>query len=195
MKSLRDELQAVAQHPFRFQWIPFPNEDLTRASVLTLFQGDAFLKSRILITLRSSQLATHSGQVAFPGGGMDEVDRGNSTSTALRECREEIGIAENQIEALGELPEFPTATGNFRVTPILGRLLSADAHLILSPHEVVRAEWVEVAELRASRYLEVRQVRGVDLELPVFRWGEEKMWGLSAMIFDLILNRYDRLEA
>ena len=41
----------------------------------------------LLLTLRTANLSTHSGQVAFPGGRTDAADR-DATDTALREAQE-----------------------------------------------------------------------------------------------------------
>ncbi len=190
---LRNELERIAADSFVYQGLP-SLEGRAPASVLILFSGETLPSSRVLITLRSSSLGTHSGQVAFPGGAADPEDEGSATRTALRECFEEIGVPGEMVEPLGELPAFPTITGNFRVVPVLGRMIPRDVEFKLALEEVVKAEWVDVSALRASRFLEKRMVQGVERELPVFLWGEERMWGLSALIFDLILKRYDRLQ-
>ena len=48
-------------------------------------------EATVLLTLRTSHLSAHSGQIAFPGGKIDECDA-TPVDTALREAREEIGL-------------------------------------------------------------------------------------------------------
>jgi 8-oxo-dGTP pyrophosphatase MutT (NUDIX family) len=72
----------------------------------------------VLFTRRTSTLAEHSGQVAFPGGRADEHDPGPEM-TALREASEEIGLAPKDVRILGQLNDFLTIT-NYRVTPVVG---------------------------------------------------------------------------
>ncbi|WP_019373765.1 NUDIX hydrolase, partial [Melaminivora alkalimesophila] len=45
----------------------------------------------VLLTERTTNLSTHSGQVAFPGGRTDPEDR-DAIATALREAEEEVGL-------------------------------------------------------------------------------------------------------
>ena len=75
----------------------------------------------VLFTRRASHLRDHSGQVSFPGGRVAAADA-SPEATALREAREEIGLAPDRVELLGRLPEYHTRTG-FRITPVVGLLL------------------------------------------------------------------------
>ena len=75
----------------------------------------------------------HSGQVAFPGGGMDDGDE-SIQETALRETQEELGIAPQDVQVLGKLNKFMTIT-NFLVTPFVG-VLPWPYALKPSPEEV-----------------------------------------------------------
>ena len=72
----------------------------------------------LVFTRRAETVEHHKGQVSFPGGG---CDGGESTpeETALREAREEIGLARTDVRLLGRLNDFVTITC-YRVTPVVG---------------------------------------------------------------------------
>ena len=73
---------------------------------------------QVLLTQRTSHLNGHAGQISFPGGGVEPLDR-HREDTALRETEEEIGLARERIDVLGAMPEYEMNTG-FRVTPVVG---------------------------------------------------------------------------
>lgn len=60
----------------------------------------------------------HGGQVAFPGGGQESGDA-DIIATALRETREETGLAPEDVRILGTLNEVISIT-NYVVTPVVG---------------------------------------------------------------------------
>ncbi|MCV6547086.1 MAG: CoA pyrophosphatase [Cohaesibacter sp.] len=71
----------------------------------------------ILLTQRTNHLPSHAGQIAFPGGKVDEGDS-SVISTALRETDEETGISEEFIEPFGQLRPYISSTG-YRIFPVL----------------------------------------------------------------------------
>jgi 8-oxo-dGTP pyrophosphatase MutT (NUDIX family) len=71
----------------------------------------------LILTERTHNLSTHSGQVALPGGRTDETDR-DAVDTALREANEEIGLPRDHVEVLGTLPTYVTGTA-FIITPVV----------------------------------------------------------------------------
>ncbi len=87
----------------------------------------------LLLTQRSAHLATHSGQIALPGGKIDAVD-GSAVRAALREAHEEVGLPPGEVEVLGCLPVYVTGT-QFSVTPVLG-LVPPGVRWVPSPDEV-----------------------------------------------------------
>lgn len=71
----------------------------------------------LLLTQRTSNLSTHAGQIAFPGGRTDDTDI-DATDTALREAHEEVGLTRDHVEVLGSLPTYVTGTA-FIITPVV----------------------------------------------------------------------------
>lgn len=98
----------------------------------------------VLLTERTSNLSTHSGQVAFPGGRVDPEDA-NIAAAALREAWEEVGLSARYIEVLGSLPTYTTVT-SFIVTPVVA-LVQPDFELTINPYEVAEAFEVPLAWL------------------------------------------------
>lgn len=87
----------------------------------------------VLLTERTTQLTSHSGQVAFPGGKVDPEDA-SLQAAALREAHEEIGLEGDFIEIIGNLPIYTTGTA-FVVTPVVA-LIRPGFEISANPHEV-----------------------------------------------------------
>ncbi len=98
----------------------------------------------VLLTERTSNLSTHSGQVAFPGGRVDPGDE-SIAAAALREAWEEVGLPARFVEVLGSLPTYTTGT-SFIVTPVVA-LVRPGFELALNPHEVAAAFEIPLAFL------------------------------------------------
>ena len=71
----------------------------------------------VLLTERTMHLSTHSGQIAFPGGKVDEGDA-DAAATALREAQEEVGLDPAFVQVLGMLPHYTTGSA-FIITPVI----------------------------------------------------------------------------
>ena len=89
----------------------------------------------VLLTLRSDALSTHSGQIAFAGGKLDEGETAHEA--ALREAHEEIGLPASYVQVLGNLPRYTTGTA-FHITPVVAAV---------QPGFKLQANPAEVAEV------------------------------------------------
>ena len=90
----------------------------------------------VLLTERTAHLSTHSGQIAFPGGKVD-ADDADAAATALREAQEEVGLAPEFVQVLGNLPVYVTGSA-FIITPVVA---------LVQPGFVITPNTNEVADV------------------------------------------------
>jgi 8-oxo-dGTP pyrophosphatase MutT (NUDIX family) len=145
----------------------------------------------LLFMRRSLLVRTHRGQVAFPGGGIEPGD-GGVVDAGLRELHEEMGIAPEQVDVLGQLQPVLTATSYRRVTPVVA-LQRGAVEPVPDPYEV--AEWFHspLAELLDAP-LTARRIPGDPMEREVYFYeaGGRVIWGASAAILHDLLARLGR---
>ncbi|MCS7296256.1 MAG: CoA pyrophosphatase [Chloroflexota bacterium] len=160
---------------------------LARAAVLALFY-DAGGEPHLVFQRRSERVLHHKGQVSFPGGAMDPGDE-HPQWTALRETHEEIGVAPEDVEVLGQLDELITISG-FRVTPFVGWLRAYPYPWRFSAEEVAYLLEVPFATLRDPKnYVpDVRTYEGRQVVLPSYRVGPDLIWGATARIVANLLD-------
>ncbi len=97
-----------------------PNNPLLKPSAVLIpimQRGTDVTGLTVLLTMRSTKLRKHSGQIALPGGKIDAEDA-NAIATALREAEEEIGLPIANCQVIGSLSRHETGTG-FEITPIV----------------------------------------------------------------------------
>ena len=146
----------------------------------------------ILLTQRTAELPNHPGQIAFPGGKIDEGDDG-PRGAALREAEEEIGLKSRLIDPIGYLDLYLTFSG-FRVLPLVARVDPAYT-LVLNAREVTDAFEVPLAFLMAPENHQ-RHARddwrglGIRREYFAMPFGERYIWGVTAGI---LRNLYERI--
>lgn len=149
----------------------------------------------VLLTLRTQHLSTHSGQIAFPGGKVDDTDA-DAVAAALREAQEEIGLGAHFVEVLGQLPIYVTGSA-FHVTPVVA-LISPDMVLRPNPFEVADVFEVPLAYLMDPAHHRHHQVnwQGVQrewLSMPYQDKDTERyIWGATA---GMLRNFYRFLQA
>lgn len=145
----------------------------------------------VLFTTRTDGLASHAGQVAFPGGKIDPHDA-SPVAAALREAEEEIGLAPALIEPLGYLDLYLTFSG-FRILPTVARIKPEFA-LVLNPWEVTETFEVPLSFLMTPANLQrrSRDWKGINREYYAIPFGDRYIWGITAGI---VRNLYDRVYA
>ena len=132
----------------------------------------------LILTQRPEAMRTHAGQVAFPGGRIDEGE--DAVSAALREAQEELDLNPALVRLLGEADPYCTVTG-YWVTPVIG-IIPPDLELVPNPAEV--AGWFEapldfvldpINQQRMSA-----EFRGRTRQYYQIDWQGRHIWGATA---------------
>ncbi|MGH6784215.1 MAG: CoA pyrophosphatase [Sphingomicrobium sp.] len=178
--------QRASGSPLAGDDVDLGHEDAsTLAAVLIAITDSA--RPGMVLTVRRADMRTHAGQVAFPGGRVDD-DEG-VVAAALREANEELGLDPASVAVIGTLDPYRTITG-FAVTPVLGVIPPDPA---LEPHEHEVADWFE-APLDflldpANHQRHSALFQGRDRHYYEIIWNGRKIWGATAaMIVNLSLR-------
>lgn len=142
----------------------------------------------LLIRRAESDTDPWSGHMALPGGRRDHTDP-DLLFTALRETREETGVALDRVGApLGRLA--PVAPATPRLPPIsifpfvFGVGGNTDARV--ASREVEEVLWAPLPDLRRAEARGTVEIPLADgfRTFPCFRYRERVVWGLTYRILD-----------
>jgi 8-oxo-dGTP pyrophosphatase MutT (NUDIX family) len=143
----------------------------------------------VILTVRRSDLRTHAGQVAFPGGRIDPGE--DPSAAALREAWEELALDPDRVEPIATLDSYRTITG-YCVTPLLA---AVPPDLSLTPHDGEVADWFE-APLGflldpANQRRESVLFHGRERHYYRIDWNGRNIWGATAA---MLVNLSRRLR-
>ena len=143
----------------------------------------------ILLTQRTEHLKNHAGQVSFPGGAREDGDP-DIRATALRETHEEVGLAPEHVEVLGQLQVYET-TSAYAVTPVIG-WVEPPVALDIDPFEVAEAFEVPLSFLLdpANHERGSAMRDGLRRHFHVLPYRHYYIWGATA---GMLINLYDVL--
>jgi 8-oxo-dGTP pyrophosphatase MutT (NUDIX family) len=148
-------------------------------------------EATVLLTLRTTHLNSHGGQIAFPGGKIEESDA-SPVYTALREAEEEVGMPASIVTPLSLLDLHNTGTG-FRIIPVLS-LVEPGFVPAPDPGEVADVFEVPLSFLMAEQnHIEqVREWKGRRILFYAIEYERRMIWGATAA---MLRNLYERLYA
>src|SRR5437879_11346803 len=135
----------------------------------------------VVVPQRATQMSNQAGQISVPGGHIEGAD-GSPAAAALREAREEIGLAERFVSVIGYLPDHVVISG-FRITPVValvqpGFELSLDAKEVQDTFEAPLDYLFDPAN--HHRHRRRFAISGEELEFCEIPFGDRNIWGATA---------------
>ena len=164
----------------------FLDENVKDAAVLiALFNEKGSWKIPLIRRVEDGKI--HSGQIALPGGKIEEGE--TKVKAAVREANEEIGIKSKDVEIIGTLSELVIPVSGYRVLPVIGKI-KKDTEFKKNPKEVQEIFIIEIDELKKESVIksEERTFNGVNVRIPFYEVKEGKIWGATAMILSELIE-------
>ena len=147
----------------------------------------------VILTQRPRTMRDHPGQVAFPGGKVEDGE--NAVDAALREAWEELAIEPENVRLIGTTDRYQTGTG-FDITPVLATV-PRDLSIRPDPREV--ESWFEcpLDKLMDASQWNRDSVfwKGATREYLEMNHDGYRIWGVTAAICWNLSRRIAWLEA
>lgn len=155
------------------------------AVLVALFEAG---EARVVLERRPDTMASHRGEVAFPGGKLEPHDA-SLRDAALREAHEELGIEPGAVEVVAQLDVIATVASRFAITPFVGLLaerpiVRADPREVSAVLDVPISELLDPAVFREERWRVGGELRAVSF----FELTGETVWGATARILTGLLT-------
>lgn len=169
-----------------------PNPRLSAVLILLFWENDVL---HFPLILRPTYDGVHSGQMAFPGGGVEVQDK-DLIDTALRESMEEVGVSAERTHVLGQLSGFYIPPSHSLVTPIVAYTDKRPIYKI-DPYEVKRVVETNLEVVRNPANLSSKHIilqNGYEIKAPAFMVDGETVWGATAMILSEFLAVLEEIE-
>ncbi|EKB47575.1 NUDIX hydrolase [Cecembia lonarensis] len=169
--------------------------DYRKGAVLMLLYPDLKKQAFVPFIKRPTYPGVHSGQIAFPGGKMEESDK-DLSETALRETEEEIGVDAQKVELIGKLSDLYIPPSNFMVSPYIGFTLEKP-EFSPDPEEVVRIINCPVNTLLDKSVRKTGTVQGSGgyrLKAPYYDIESEMVWGATAMMLGEFTYLWEQMD-
>lgn len=181
--SPRQVAEALARYePMDIPALPGRTNHLRSAVLIPLVWRDDI---EVVLTVRSTSMRQHAGEVCFPGGRPNTPEE-SDVDTASREAEEELGIADPEV--LGFLSRMPVFTSDHRMATVVAHI--ADTALRPNPDEVAEVLHLAVGEHLRRPFIEALpwQFEGVESDSPVFHLGPHLLYGATAHVFVELLE-------
>lgn len=153
---------------------------LSAVSILLLPQNNQW---DIVLIERPKYDGVHSGQMAFPGGRIEDDDL-DLFHTAIRECEEEVAFRPEKKDFVTKLSPIYIPPSNFWVHPYVF-VLDRRPSFIPDEREVHRIHLVSLDDLLNDQSVKSKTIElsnGLKLKTPYFDLNNNTVWGATAAI-------------
>jgi 8-oxo-dGTP pyrophosphatase MutT (NUDIX family) len=165
-----------------------PRQKGLRFAAVSMILQDRRSPSILLIERARRANDPWSGQIAFPGGKMQDGDK-SARDTAVRETKEEVGVdLDGAADFLGYGEVTTTHTGTMDVVP---SVFSLRHQVEIRPNgEVASFRWIGLEDLLApaARSNHNFSYEGRAVQTPAYAVGGYVVWGLTYRIINNLLN-------
>ena len=140
----------------------------------------------VLFIKRTENVKAHRGEISFPGGTCEDRDT-TLLDTALRECAEEIGLAADDIEILGELDDVASIKTNYVISPFVA-LIPWPYQFRVDGNEVGEIIEVPVSALLNNGFSRPEITNGKTITKYFYPYQGRVIWGATARIVSKFLE-------
>ena len=160
--------------------------EMKQAAVLVCF----FKKNgeyHIPLIRRPMHEKNHPGQIALPGGAMEENE--TLENTALREAFEEVGIIPENVEIIGKMTPLPVPVSKYLISPFIG-VAKHEPKWNINKQEVDELIILKFKNLIDSNngYYEDWNLNGNTIRVPIFKVMNKEIWGATAAVLSELLD-------
>ncbi|ALG05810.1 NUDIX hydrolase [Kibdelosporangium phytohabitans] len=168
-----------------FRRLAPPDHVIARPAAVLILLGEGPNGPDVLLTRRSDDLGSHPGQVAFPGGKVDEGDD-FPVGTAMREAVEETGVLPSGVRPVAVMPELYVPVSKFLVTPVVAHWQTPSPVRAVDLAETAAVARIPLDHLAdpANRFM-VRHPSG--FTGPAFSAPGMLVWGFTAGLLTVVL--------
>lgn len=166
-----------------------PPEHARKAAVMALLEEKQWGWEITFIKRQAHPKDLHSGQISFPGGGLEKEDR-TFAECALRETYEEIGVPPRKVEIIGSLTSLYVFASNNLVYPFVG-YLKEPVTFVHDETEVERIIKVPLDHFFVPDTIQSTElkIRGHTLkDVPYYNINGQVLWGATAMMMSEFLE-------
>lgn len=138
---------------------------------------------KLLLIKRSKNLKFHAGEIAFPGGVIENNE--NPIETAIREAEEELSIKRDYINIIGILEGVFISRTNFQIIPVISTIDEKALNLI----KINKNEVEDVILYSFDELVKYRRVIVIGYWY-IFTSSKGVIWGATARIINSLLKEY-----